>query len=86
MKKKLFTAVLFVFMAIFIFELTFEVQEKKDYNKLLCMGEKQGETFSLLIKGSDNKQYEEIIKCLDIYNANMYSTIIKNEKSEKKNS
>ena len=71
-------------MAIFIFELTFEVQEKKDYNKFLCMGEKQGETFSLLIKGSDNEQYEEIIKCLDIYNANMYSTIIKNEKSEKK--
>ena len=70
-------------MAIFIFEITFEVKEKEAYNNLLYMGERQGETFSLLIKGANDDQYEAIIKCLDSYNADMYSTVIKNEKSEK---
>lgn len=83
LKKKIFTAILFIFMAIFVFEFTFEEQEKKEYNKLLYIGEKQGETFSLIVKGNIKNQYEEIIQCLDIYNANMYSTVIKNESSKK---
>lgn len=70
-------------MAIFVFEFTFEEQEKEEYNKLLYLGEKQGETFSLIVRGNIKYQYEEIIQCLDIYNANMYSTVIKNENSEK---
>ena len=83
LKKKIFTAILFIFMAIFVFEFTFEEKEKKEYNKLLYIGEKQGETFSLIVKGNIKNQYEEIIQCLDIYNANMYSTVIKNENSKK---